>query len=222
MHDIPHAVFHVDRGLIPTLNALIARPGAVINEYLDGKRIKYFNPLTLTAMIAGVYALVFSFEAVWLLLAKPWGATFDDYSRQIMLIVSRFYSLMLTLLVPATALGNWVMFSKAGRTFAEHLVTACFLTAASTLILIIPTVPLAFALDAAFGNTAPWIGFATWAVGMFASMCYNTYGLAKVFSTHYSLWSGANRASVALLISLIPAGFAGLVVSMAVRFWMKA
>ena len=54
LHEIPHAVFHVDRGFVPTLKALVTRPGEVVDEYLRGKRVRYFNPLTLLVICAGV------------------------------------------------------------------------------------------------------------------------------------------------------------------------
>jgi hypothetical protein len=215
MHDIPHAIFHLDRGLIPTMKALLIKPQQVINEYLDGKRMKYFNPLTMLALIAGAYALIYSFEAVWALVAKPWSAAFDEQSKKTMLFASRWYSLLLALMVPATALGNWIMFRKANRTIAEHLIVVCFLTAATTLILIIPTIPLAFTLDTVFGKSVPWIGMATWATGMLLSVTYNTYGLAKVFSSHYSTWSGVNRASIAFLISMVSGGLIGYLLATA-------
>ena len=45
LHDVPHAVFHVERGILPTLAGLLRRPGATINAYLDGQRTRFFNPL---------------------------------------------------------------------------------------------------------------------------------------------------------------------------------
>jgi Protein of unknown function (DUF3667) len=65
LHEIPHAVFHVDRGLIPTVVGLFKRPGIVVDEYLHGKRARYFNPLTLLILCGGVCAtlwLIFPFK----------------------------------------------------------------------------------------------------------------------------------------------------------------
>jgi hypothetical protein len=65
LHEIPHAIFHVDRGLIPTLVGLFRRPGVVVAEYLDGKRARYFNPLTLLVLCSSLCAamwLIFPFK----------------------------------------------------------------------------------------------------------------------------------------------------------------
>jgi Protein of unknown function (DUF3667) len=61
LHEIPHAIFHVDRGLVPTVVGVFKRPGVVVDEYLSGKRAKYFNPLTLLILCSSLCA------AMWLM-----------------------------------------------------------------------------------------------------------------------------------------------------------
>jgi len=42
--DVPHAIFHVDRGLLFNLIQLTKRPAASIEDYLSGKRKPFFHP----------------------------------------------------------------------------------------------------------------------------------------------------------------------------------
>jgi len=49
-HEVPHAIFHVDRGLVPAIKALFTEPARLITEFLRGRRIVYFNPLTLLVL----------------------------------------------------------------------------------------------------------------------------------------------------------------------------
>jgi hypothetical protein len=54
VREVPHGILHVDRGLVPTVRALLGNPGKVVADYLAGKRVRYFNPLTLLVISAGV------------------------------------------------------------------------------------------------------------------------------------------------------------------------
>lgn len=58
LHEIPHALIHLDHALVHTLKALLRRPGPAIREYLEGKRTKVYSPVSLFFMLAGVVALV--------------------------------------------------------------------------------------------------------------------------------------------------------------------
>ena len=59
MHDIPHAIFHLDSGFFYNLKQLFIRPGITIKNYIEGKRKPFFHPITYLAIL-----LVFNFFAV--------------------------------------------------------------------------------------------------------------------------------------------------------------
>ena len=59
LHDIPHAIFHVDSGFFYNLKELFIRPGVAIKNYLEGRRQSFFNPITYMAVL-----LVFNYFAV--------------------------------------------------------------------------------------------------------------------------------------------------------------
>jgi len=44
IRDLPHAIFHVDRGFFFNLLNLFKQPGKAITDYLDGKRKPFFHP----------------------------------------------------------------------------------------------------------------------------------------------------------------------------------
>jgi hypothetical protein len=76
LHEIPHGVFHVDRGFVPTLRAVFTRPATVAFDYLDGRRIRWFNPLTLVVLCAGVCGAAWALfpfrpELFWPLVSEP-------------------------------------------------------------------------------------------------------------------------------------------------------
>jgi len=59
LHDIPHAIFHVDQGFFFNVVQLFKRPGAAIGDYLAGRRKSFFHPITYLAIL-----LVFNLFAV--------------------------------------------------------------------------------------------------------------------------------------------------------------
>jgi hypothetical protein len=56
--DVPHAIFHVDRGILFNLRQLFIRPAAGIQEYLDGHRKRYFHPASYLVIALLVNYLV--------------------------------------------------------------------------------------------------------------------------------------------------------------------
>jgi hypothetical protein len=48
---VPHAIFHIDRGILYNIKSLAARPGKSIRDYIKGKRIRFMNPVTYLAVL---------------------------------------------------------------------------------------------------------------------------------------------------------------------------
>lgn len=58
-HHFMHAIFHIDRGLLYTLNEMLFRPGKTISDYLNGKRAYHFNPFLLLLLLGAMTSLLF-------------------------------------------------------------------------------------------------------------------------------------------------------------------
>ncbi len=57
-HELFHAFTHADKGIFLLAKALAFRPGHVAREWLDGKRKRYFNPLSFLVLTTAFYAFV--------------------------------------------------------------------------------------------------------------------------------------------------------------------
>ena len=57
IHDIPHSVFHVDKGLPYTFIQLTTNPGKALLEYLKGKRVKFFKPFAYVIILSTISSL---------------------------------------------------------------------------------------------------------------------------------------------------------------------
>jgi hypothetical protein len=69
IRDLPHVIFHVDKGFLYNVSHLLRRPGSAIMEYLEGKRKPFFHPasflviaLVLNYLIVRIIDLHFYFE----------------------------------------------------------------------------------------------------------------------------------------------------------------
>lgn len=58
VHDIQHGFFHIEKGILFTIKELFTRPGHSIREYLQGKRVKHFKPISLVLLLAGILGLL--------------------------------------------------------------------------------------------------------------------------------------------------------------------
>ncbi len=57
-HEFTHALTHADKGILLLVKELVRRPGYVAKEYLDGKRKKYFNPISFIVATTALSALI--------------------------------------------------------------------------------------------------------------------------------------------------------------------
>lgn len=129
LHEIPHAIFHVDRGLLVTIRALALHPGRTINAYLDGHRIRYFNPLSMLVLLAGLCALVYAkypFDYSPMTTGLPAGEA--EKTAAFMKTMMLNYSLGLMVQLPVIALLSWWIMGRH-RGYGEHLAINAFIFA---------------------------------------------------------------------------------------------
>lgn len=62
--DLPHAVWHVDKGFLFNVIQLFKRPGYAIKDYLDGKRKNFYHPLSYMLIVLATMLLAMSFLKV--------------------------------------------------------------------------------------------------------------------------------------------------------------
>ncbi len=121
-HDIIHGVFHLDKGFPYTAKQLLTRPGYAIREYIDGKRVSYFNPVTFLLLLLAVNVFMINQIGLENMVAfdskADTGSTlakingyYTKYVKQLYLITIPFYSLF-----------TYLLFRKSKHNYAEHLV----------------------------------------------------------------------------------------------------
>ncbi len=130
IHEIPHSVFHIDKGILFTIKGLSLHPAKTIRDYIDGKRINHFPPLTYVIILATIYIFIKTLQVHF---------GFDEVKKGYE-IISRYKLQLFLSLIPSYAFIYWLFHKKFGMNFWQHIVAQTFMTGHFILILIIPNI----------------------------------------------------------------------------------
>ena len=70
IHDLVDTLFTIDAPLLTTLKLLLVNPGTLFTEYINGKRKKYYRPVTFFILMTLIYLVVRS-----IINFDPFGST---------------------------------------------------------------------------------------------------------------------------------------------------
>lgn len=121
-HEIPHSVFHLDKGLIPTLWGMLVRPSKVVNEFLDGKRVRYYRPLAFLILLGTIASIINLNVPLYKVLSQnaETAAFTDTFQR----ISGKYYNLITIAMIPIFSFTTWLFYRKE-RNYVE-IATAHF------------------------------------------------------------------------------------------------
>ncbi len=147
-HDVLHGLFHFDKGILFTIKELFTRPGHSIREYIQGKRVQHFKPVSLVLILATVYGFLFHYFHINMLVnsisLSGSGKDFIAAQNKLRSLndwVIEHYEIIALIQLPVYSFGTYLAFRKSGYNFSEHLVLNAFLTA-QRLVLHIVAFPL--------------------------------------------------------------------------------
>jgi hypothetical protein len=155
--ELPHAVWHLEKGFLYNVTELFKRPGYAIKDYLEGRRKKFYHPVSYLMIILGVMYIVMHYlhvhwydpsQDAWM--SKGKTELWKKYDRSQQLWTGRYIFFMLFYLPGAAFIfWAWLKIMKRNYNYAEGLVISFF----STAQMIIPQV-IGFALAAFINRTA--------------------------------------------------------------------
>src|SRR5437588_8936861 len=114
LHDLQHGLFHFDKGVLYTTKQLLTRPGHTIREFLEGKRVRHFQPLSFVIVLATFYGLVWHyliFDRLHKSLIEHRGDITKTSVKIITWITEHFAFYCLILIITST-LVSYVIFKK--------------------------------------------------------------------------------------------------------------
>jgi hypothetical protein len=127
-HDLQHGLFHFDNGIFYTIKQLLTKPGHTIREFIDGKRVRHFKPLSFVVLLATIYGLIyhqfinipFDVEPI-----RAEESITSIYEKVIHWSIEHFAYATLILIL-STTIASYLVFKKQGYNIAEHLVLNTF------------------------------------------------------------------------------------------------
>lgn len=158
LHDFIHAFTHADKGFLLTIKALSLRPGIVAREYIDGKRKKYFNPLSFLVLTMAVSAYLSyasgyfesfrnqSVQETTQTTPKPGKTELNLHMRATVegakIVIDHGKLIGLVLIAPLMAGLSWFFFRKQRYGYAEHFVLQSYLIGFSNVVRVLIFIPI--------------------------------------------------------------------------------
>lgn len=126
LHDIPHSVLHVDSGFFYTIKMLFTKPGLMIRDFLEGKRVRYFRPVAFVMVMTALSAL--------LVKLLDWGSSKLLLYKGVEMHQSHnffehYFSLFIFLMIPLATLVTWLFFINRKYSFWEHFLANTYIAA---------------------------------------------------------------------------------------------
>ena len=156
-HDFFHALTHADKGIFYLLRALALKPGIVAQEYIAGKRVKYFNPFSLFLILMGIYVISNNFFAPS---SKPLQPDSTVLARipteegkkayittirrasEVTGFMNKHSNILAMFAVPLFSFLSWIFYRKAAYNYAEHLTANLLFVTFSNLVFTVLVFPL--------------------------------------------------------------------------------
>lgn len=143
-HEIRHSLFHFDEGILYSGKQLFTQPGHTIREFIEGKRVKHFKPISLVIVLATFYGLLYHYFHISFVEPSP------NSSSETGIDVVKFnewmgthYAWTTLLLIPLYTIGTSIAFRKQNYNLVEYFILNTF-KASQKLFVHIATFPLLY------------------------------------------------------------------------------
>jgi len=116
-------------GIFYSAVQLFKRPGHTIREYIEGKRVKHFEPIALLLTLATLYGLLYHTFGINLFVDVSNNSSASETNN--MNLINRWfsnnYSLATLLFVPIYSIASFIVFRKQQYNFIEQVYLNTFL-----------------------------------------------------------------------------------------------
>ena len=131
-HDLIHGIWHVDKGFLFTIKQLFTRPGHSVREYIQGKRVNYFNVISLIMILLAVSSFLSHYTQIKVndLMPETIKADMNSFER----FSTKYPKLVLVILIPVYSFFSLIWFRKTKLNLAEYLILNAYKTAAELVV----------------------------------------------------------------------------------------
>jgi hypothetical protein len=142
--EISDNIFQINHGLFFSIKELTLRPAQSIENYLNGRRKQYFQPIAYAFTLATLFFILTKlveqstfiddlFEG-FTLSAEDRMSAVSDANTRVIAWLSNNYAYTTMLVAPIYALASFIAFSNNKRNYLEHLVVNLYVTGHQSLI----------------------------------------------------------------------------------------
>lgn len=159
-------------GFLLSLWSIITRPGQTVAEYLEGRRRKYFNPVTILLLLSGFYALTGIYFGIISDTPEPANDSLGKYIQTLVVYFNSHPAAVYLGLLPFTALAyKWIFRKRSDLRYIEYAYVGIFVAIFSMVLLFLKLPFESAALE-------PYSGYMTYASiaaqGWFSTVIFRT------------------------------------------------
>jgi len=138
--ELKYTFLHLNGGLLYTSKQLLTRPGDMVREFIEGKRVKHYKPILLVFVLAGISTLLLHYSGDLYLLDQMKTKKDNPFDPKLYAdFVSKYYTYIQLASIPIISLCSWLGFKKWGYNYIENIIINSFAVAQSLIIGIIAT-----------------------------------------------------------------------------------
>lgn len=133
--EIFHFFSHIEKGFLNTSYQIIIHPGKVVNEYLEGKRKKYFKPIGLYLIWFSFHLITFNLLIQWMHYENHRTTNFLFAGGDVGTFIVRHNNIFGLLLLPVLSLFLWLIVPKSKMNYVESLALVIYALAACEILI---------------------------------------------------------------------------------------
>ena len=126
MHDFLHGLFHVEKGMLFTAKESLIRPGKAAIDYIEGKRIRYYNVFYFILVLIGVNLFLSNYyDQLTEIYSSPHSKDVNDaIGNKLEHFFTDYAKIIIFSFIPLFAINSFILFRKRKLNFGEHLIIA--------------------------------------------------------------------------------------------------
>src|SRR5204862_2578437 len=118
---------HIEKGFLKTTGQLIIHPGRLCKNYLDGKRKAYHKPVSFLLIWITIYLFTWYLANHFTHFENRTTSTLVTWDASTLNIIQKYRSLIDILILPVTALLNWLILARPKLNYVEVFCVSFYL-----------------------------------------------------------------------------------------------
>lgn len=166
-HDLVHALIHVDRSALSLLRMLLAQPGTVARSYVQGKRKRYFGPLSFLAVVVAAASAVNVLTGF-----RP---IYSNSPNAIVNFLQSHMNLLVFAEVPLLAAISRLLDLRGPFNLAEHLVLVAYTSSLRIIVAMLVLIPVWYVFRAHHATALALPARLMWTLNLGATSIWALY-----------------------------------------------